>query len=108
MSGAVPIEKDTIMSRRCALTAKGVQSGHKVSHSNVKTKRKFLPNLHNVTLISDVLGRSVRLRVSAAGLRTVEHNGGLDAWLIKASSSELSTTAVRLKREIEKKMTTAH
>jgi large subunit ribosomal protein L28 len=96
------------MSRRCALTDKGVQSGHKVSHSNHKTKRKFLPNLHNVTLISDVLGRSVRLRVSAHGLRTVEHNGGLDAWLIKASSTELSTVAVRLKREIEKKMTTAH
>ena len=96
------------MSRRCALTEKGVQSGNKVSHSNRKTRRKFLPNLHNVTLISDVLGRSVRLRVSTAGLRTVEHNGGLDAWLIKASSTELSTTALRLKREIEKKMTTAH
>lgn len=79
-----------------------------MSHSNVKTKRRFLPNLHNVTLISDVLGRSVRLRVSAAGLRTVEHNGGLDAWLIKASKDELSVTAQRLKREIEKKMTTAH
>jgi large subunit ribosomal protein L28 len=108
VSGAVPIEKDSTMSRRCSLTAKGVQSGHKVSHSNVKTKRKFLPNLHNVTLISDVLGRSIRLRVSSAGLRTVEHNGGLDGWLIKASSSELSTTAVRLKREIEKKLANAH
>jgi large subunit ribosomal protein L28 len=108
VSGAVPIKKDSTMSRRCSLTAKGVQSGHKVSHSNVKTKRKFLPNLHNVTLISDVLGRSVRLRVSSAGLRTVEHNGGLDAWLIKASNTELSTTAVRLKREIEKKLATAH
>ena len=78
------------MSRRCALTEKAVQSGHKVSHSNRKTKRKFLPNLHNVTLISDVLGRSFRLRVSSAGLRTVEHNGGLDAWLIKASVSDAS------------------
>jgi large subunit ribosomal protein L28 len=96
------------MSRRCALTDKGVMSGHKVSHSNRKTKRKFLPNLHNVTLISDTLGRSIRLRVSTAGLRTVEHNGGLDAWLLKASNTELSTTAVRLKREIEKKMTAAH
>jgi large subunit ribosomal protein L28 len=100
--------KDKPMSRRCALTEKAVQSGHKVSHSNRKTKRKFLPNLHNVTLISDVLGRSVRLRVSAAGLRTVEHNGGLDAWLMKASRTELSAPALRLKREIEKKMTTAH
>ena len=95
------------MSRRCELTGKTAQVGHKVSHSNRKTKRKFLPNLHNVTLISDVLGRSVRLRVSAAGLRTVEHNGGLDAWLVKARLSELSTPAARLKREIEKKMTAA-
>jgi large subunit ribosomal protein L28 len=107
VSGAVPIEKDSTMSRRCSLTSKGVQSGHKVSHSNVKTKRKFLPNLHNVTLISDTLGRSVRLRVSAAGLRTVEHNGGLDAWLVKASNAELSPVALRLKREIEKKAATA-
>ena len=96
------------MSRRCALTDKGVQSGHKVSHSNRKTKRKFLPNLHNVTLISDVLGRSVRLRVTSHGLRSVEHNGGLDAWLMKSSASDLSAPAAKLKRDIEKKMTTAH
>ena len=95
------------MSRRCALTEKGVQSGHKVSHSNRKTKRKFLPNLHKVTLISDVLGRSVRLRVTTHGLRSVEHNGGLDAWLIKSSASDLSAPAAKLKRDIEKKMTTA-
>lgn len=96
------------MSRRCALTKKAVQSGHKVSHSNRKTKRKFLPNLHKVTLISDVLGRSVRMRVSSAGLRTVEHNGGLDAWLMKASQIELSPPAAKLKREIEKKMAGAN
>ena len=96
------------MSRRCALTEKGVQSGHKVSHSNRKTKRKFLPNLHNVTLISDVLGRSVPLRVTSHGLRSVEHNGGLDAWLMKSSASDLSAPAAKLKRDIEKKMTTAH
>ena len=96
------------MSRRCALTEKGVQSGHKVSHSNRKTKRKFLPNLHNVTLISDVLGRSVRLRVTSHGLHSVEHNGGLDAWLMKSSASDLSAPAAKLKRDIEKKMTTAH
>ena len=96
------------MSRRCALTEKGVQSGHKVSHSNRKTKRKFLPNLHNVTLISDVLGRSVRMRVTSHGLRSVEHNGGLDAWLMKSSASDLSAPAAKLKRDIEKKMTTAH
>lgn len=92
------------MSRRCALTDKGVQSGHKVSHSNHKTKRKFLPNLQTVTLISDVLGRAVRLRVSAAGLRTVEHNGGLDAWLAKAGADKLSTEALKLKRDIAKKL----
>ena len=95
------------MSRRCELTAKGPQVGHKVSHSNHKTKRRFLPNLCNVTLISDTLGRSVRLRVTTHGLRSVEHNGGLDAWLIKASTSELSAPAARLKREIQKKMTAA-
>lgn len=91
------------MSRRCELTGKAVLSGHLVSHSNHKTKRKFLPNLVNVTLQSDVLARSVRLRVSANALRTVEHRGGLDAFLAKASESELSQNVRVLKREIEKK-----
>ena len=67
------------MSRRCELTAKGPQTGHKVSHSNIKTKRRFLPNLANVTFISDALGRNVRLRVSTNALKSVDHNGGLDA-----------------------------
>ena len=80
-----------------------MQSGHLVSHSNRKTKTRFLPNLCNVTLISDALGRSVRLRVAAASLRSVEHRGGLDAFLLKASSSDLSQNARVLKREIEKK-----
>lgn len=92
------------MSRVCELTGKGVQVGHKVSHSNRKTKRRFLPNLVNVTLQSDALGRAVRLRVSANGLRSVEHRGGLDAYLLKASDCELSTTARDLKRDIEKKL----
>lgn len=91
------------MSRRCELTGKGVLSGHLVSHSNRKTKRKFLPNLVNVTLQSDVLARSVRLRVSANALRTVEHRGGLDAFLAKAPESELSQNLRVLKREIAKK-----
>ena len=69
------------MSRRCELTGKGAQVGHKVSHSNIKTKRRFLPNLLNVTLISDALGRWVKLRVSANALKTVDHRGGLDAFL---------------------------
>ena len=94
------------MSRVCELTAKGRQVGNNVSHANNKTKRTFLPNLQNVTLISDILGRSIRLRVSTSGLRTVEHNGGLDNWLIKASPSELSSVALKLKRDIEKKMAT--
>jgi large subunit ribosomal protein L28 len=92
------------MSRRCELTGKAVLSGHLVSHSNRKTKRKFLPNLCRVTLQSDALGRSVRLRIAAASLRSVEHRGGLDAFLAKASETELSQNARELKREIAKKV----
>jgi large subunit ribosomal protein L28 len=91
------------MSRRCELTGKGVQSGNLVSHSNRKTRTRFLPNLVNVTLVSDALARSVRLRISAAALRSVEHRGGLDAFLAKAREEELSQNARELKREIEKK-----
>ena len=91
------------MARRCELTGKAVQSGHLVSHSNHKTKTRFLPNLCSVTLISDALGRSVRLRVAAASLRSVEHRGGLDAFLIKASETDLSQNARVLRREIVKK-----
>ena len=72
------------MSRRCELTAKGPMVGHKVSHSNIKTKRRFLPNLCNVTFISDALGRNVRLRVSTNAIKSVDHRGGFDAFLIKA------------------------
>ena len=91
------------MSRICELTGKGRQVGHNVSHANNKTKRTFLPNLQNVTLISDSLGRSVKLRVSMNGLRSVEHVGGLDNWLAKAPDTQLSLRARRLKREIAKK-----
>jgi large subunit ribosomal protein L28 len=91
------------MSRRCELTAKGPQVGHKVSHSNIKTKRRFLPNLCNVTLISDALGRSVKLRISTNALKTVDHRGGLDAFLLKARESELSPKALELKRQVAKK-----
>ena len=86
------------MSRRCELTAKGPQVGHKVSHSNIKTKRRFLPNLTNVTFISDALGRNVRLRVSTNALKSVDHNGGLDAYLLKAKADVLSPRALDLKR----------
>jgi large subunit ribosomal protein L28 len=95
------------MSRRCELTGKGAQVGHKVSHSNIKTKRRFLPNLVNVTLMSDALGRSVRLRISANALKSVDHRGGLDAFLTKARESELSSRAVDLKRQIAKKLAPA-
>ena len=91
------------MSRKCELTGKTAQVGHKVSHSNIKTKRRFLPNLLNVTMISDALGRSVRLRVSAHAFRTVDHRGGLDAFLMKAKDEELSDKARELKRQIRKK-----
>ena len=92
------------MSRRCELTGKAVQVGHLVSHSNRKTKTRFLPNLCNVTLQSDALNKSVRLRITAHALRSVEHRGGLDAFLIKAGESDLSQTAKLLKREIHKKL----
>ena len=91
------------MSWRCELTGKGPQTGHKVSHSNRKTNRRFMPNLVNVTMISEALGRSVRLRISAHALKSVDHRGGLDAFLIKAKGPELSPRALELKRAIEKK-----
>ncbi|GAC1335859.1 MAG: 50S ribosomal protein L28 [Beijerinckiaceae bacterium] len=91
------------MSRRCELTGKAVQSGNLVSHSNHKTRTRFLPNLCNVTLISDALQRPVRLRIAAAALRSVEHRGGLDAFLMKARETTLSSGARALKREIAKK-----
>jgi large subunit ribosomal protein L28 len=93
------------MSRICELTGKGRQVGNNVSHANNKTKRTFLPNLQNVTLLSDSLERSVRLRVSAHGLRSVEHNGGLDNWLVKTADTKLSLRARRLKRDVVKKRT---
>ena len=92
------------MSRVCELTGKGRQVGHNVSHANNKTKRTFLPNLQNVTLISDALGQSVKLRVSTHGLRSVEHVGGLDNWLLKTSNDKLSPKVRKLKKEIARKV----
>ena len=92
------------MSRICELTGKGRQVGHNVSHANNKTKRTFLPNLQNVTLLSDALGKGVKLRVSTHGLRTVEHNGCLDNWLLKAGDDQLSTSARKVKKEVAKKL----
>ena len=91
------------MSRVCELTGKGRQVGNNVSHANNKTKRTFLPNLQNVTLMSESLDKSVKLKVSTHGLRSVEHVGGLDNWLTKTSVEKLSTRAAKLKRELAKK-----
>ncbi|MFB0611949.1 50S ribosomal protein L28 [Aurantiacibacter poecillastricola] len=90
------------MSRICELTGKGRQVGHNVSHANNKTKKVFLPNLQNVTLISEKLDRSFKFRVSTAGLRSVEHNGGLDNWLLKTRDDKLSANALKVKRELKK------
>jgi len=95
------------MSFRCDLTGKKALVGHKVSHSNIKTKRRFLPNLQNVTLISDTLGRRVRVRVSTNALKTVDHRGGLDAFLLKAKDEDLAPKMLELKRQIVKKKAAA-
>ncbi|MEQ1755879.1 MAG: 50S ribosomal protein L28 [Micropepsaceae bacterium] len=88
------------MARRCELTGKSVLSGHNVSHANNKTKRKFRPNLSEVALMSDRLDRTVRLRISKHALRSIDHNGGLDAFIVKLGDDTMSERARRLKREI--------
>ena len=90
------------MSRVCELTGKGPMVGNNVSHANNKTKRRFLPNLQDVTLISDALGRSFKLRISSAALRSVDHRGGLDAFLAKADDADLSEKALKIKKDIAK------
>ncbi len=95
------------MSRRCELTGKGPMVGNNVSHANNKTKRRFLPNLTETALMSEVLGRTFRLRVSSSALRTVDHRGGLDGFLAKAKDAELSPKALKIKRDIEKARATA-
>ena len=95
------------MARRCELTGKGVMSGNNVSHANNKSRRRFLPNLKEVSLLSDVLARSVRLRITAYALRSVEHRGGLDAFLLKASEDELSPKAALLRKEVMAKLAEA-
>lgn len=90
------------MSRRCELTNKGPVTGNNVSHAHNKTRRRFLPNLNDVSLTSETLGRTFKFRVSAAALRTVDHRGGLDAFLAKAKDAELSANALKVKRQIEK------
>jgi large subunit ribosomal protein L28 len=103
----MPSERASPMTWRCELSGKSAQVGHKVSHSNIKTKRRFMPNLLNVTLMSDALGRAVRLRISAQALKSVDHRGGFDAFLMKANDAELSPRARELKRQIRKKKAAA-
>lgn len=89
------------MARRCSVnTKKGVQSGHRVSHSQRKTKHKFMPNLQNISFFSDVLNRAVRLRISVNGARTVEHNDGIDNFLLNARDNLLDKSAIAVKRQI--------
>jgi large subunit ribosomal protein L28 len=91
------------MARRCIVTGKGVQTGNNVSHANNRTRRRFLPNLQTASLQSDVLGENVRMRITTSALRTIEKNGGLDAWLLGTSNTKLSLEARKLKRRIVKK-----
>jgi large subunit ribosomal protein L28 len=92
------------MSRRCELTGKAVLTGNNVSHANNKSRRRYLPNLNQVTLMSDALNQKVRLRITSHALRSVEHRGGLDSFLVKARDGELSIRARRLKRQVEKRL----
>ncbi len=90
------------MAKRCPVTGKGVQTGNTVSHANNKKRRRFMPNLQNVSLLSETLGNVIRLRVSARGLRTIEHNGGLDAYLTSTPNSHLTAEAKEIKQRIQK------
>lgn len=92
------------MAKRCAITGTGSQYGNNVSHSNRKTRTRFMPNLQQVSLRSDVLGVDVPLRVTAATLRSIEHNGGLDGYLLGHSASKMTAEAAKLKRQIKKKL----
>jgi large subunit ribosomal protein L28 len=89
------------MSRRCELTGKGVLTGHRVSHSNIKTNRRYLPNLQRVSLVSETLGRTFRFRIANSTLRTIDHRGGLDTFLLKADEGVLSPRALKVKRELD-------
>lgn len=95
------------MSRRCELTGKGPMTGNNVSHAKNRTRRRFLPNLQDVSLMSETLGRSFKLRISNAALRTVDHRGGLDAFFAKAKDAELSPAALKIKKDIAKAQATA-
>lgn len=95
------------MARRCELTGKGPMTGNNVSHANNKTRRRFLPNLNDVSLMSEALGRTFKLKVSSSALRTVDHRGGLDAFLQGARDADLSQNALKIKRDVEKALAAA-
>ena len=95
------------MSRRCELTGKGVMTGNNVSHAKNRSRRRFLPNLNNVSLASEALGRTFKFKISASALRTVDRKGGLDSFLEKAKEEELSTSALKVKKDINKALSTA-
>lgn len=95
------------MSRRCELTGKGVMTGNNVSHAKNRTRRRFLPNLNDVTLASEALGRSFKFRIAASTLRTVDHRGGLDAFMAKTKDADLSASALKVKKDIEKALAPA-
>lgn len=90
------------MSRRCGITGKGVLTGNNVSHANNRSRRRFLPNIQDASILSDALGKPIRLKLSTRAIRSIEHNGGLDAYLLKTSNLKLTDEAVRLKRKIKK------
>ncbi len=90
------------MARRCGITGKGVLTGNNVSHANNRSRRRFLPNIQDASILSDALGKPIRLKLSTRAIRSIEHNGGLDAYLLKTSNSKLTDEAVRLKKKIKK------
>ncbi|MBU2935936.1 MULTISPECIES: 50S ribosomal protein L28 [Pacificibacter] len=95
------------MARRCELTGKGPMTGNNVSHAKNRTRRRFLPNLNDVSLMSEALGRTFKLKISAAALRSVDHRGGFDAFMAKAKDEELSANALKIKKDIAKAQATA-
>ena len=102
----VNYEKEINLSRRCELTGKGVMTGNNVSHAKNRTRRRFLPNLNNVSLVSEALGRSFKFKISASALRSVDRIGGLDAFLLKAKETELSASALKVKKDVYKVIST--
>ena len=95
------------MSRRCELTGKGVMTGNNVSHAKNRTRRRFLPNLNSVSLVSEALGRSFKFKIAASALRSVDRKGGLDAFLMKAKETELSNSALKVKKDLDKVLSSA-